>query len=219
MDLYEILEVGKKADDKTIKSAYRRLSAIHHPDKEGGDAEMFQKIKDAYEVLKDKTRRRRYDRTGSAEASVVTDELIERQIESTLSDILDQRIDRDYLVEADLEYKDVLLVMIEEQERARTMIDKALARLRRKLKKCQSLMRRFKTKGRKDLVKRVLERKEERILSEITVQENSKELSLKVTESLNKYKYEVGPEPEGQVSPGPTPRLTSGGARVVRSSV
>jgi DnaJ-class molecular chaperone len=65
-DYYRILGVDRKADDKTIKSAYRRLARKHHPDvakgKDSGDR--FKEINEAYEVLSDPEKRRRYDSLG-----------------------------------------------------------------------------------------------------------------------------------------------------------
>ncbi len=63
-DLYKILGVDRKADVKEIRSAYKELSKIHHPDK-GGDEEMFKKIGKAHEILSDPERRQMYDITGS----------------------------------------------------------------------------------------------------------------------------------------------------------
>src|SRR5262244_4594957 len=64
-DYYGILGVDRKADAKTIKSAYRRLARKHHPDvAKGKDAERFKEIAEAYEVLSDPEKRRRYDTLG-----------------------------------------------------------------------------------------------------------------------------------------------------------
>src|SRR6266403_325803 len=65
-DYYRILGVDRKADDKTIKSAYRKLARKHHPDvsKGAGAAEKFKEINEAYEVLSDPEKRRRYDSLG-----------------------------------------------------------------------------------------------------------------------------------------------------------
>ncbi|HXG02000.1 MAG TPA: DnaJ C-terminal domain-containing protein, partial [Candidatus Binatia bacterium] len=65
-DYYKILGVDRKADDKTIKSAYRRLARKYHPDvAKGKDAvERFKEINEAYEVLSDPEKRRRYDSLG-----------------------------------------------------------------------------------------------------------------------------------------------------------
>lgn len=66
-DYYEVLGVGRKADEKEIKRAYRRLARKYHPDVNPGDKaaeERFKDISEAYEVLSDKDRRAKYDQFG-----------------------------------------------------------------------------------------------------------------------------------------------------------
>jgi molecular chaperone DnaJ len=68
-DYYEVLEVSKDADDETIKRAYRRLAMQYHPDRNSGNPEAevrFKECAEAYEVLRDKNKRQRYDRYGHA---------------------------------------------------------------------------------------------------------------------------------------------------------
>jgi molecular chaperone DnaJ len=60
---YEILGVPKTATQKEIKKAYRELAKKHHPDK-GGDAEEFKKISEAFSILSDDNKRKRYDAFG-----------------------------------------------------------------------------------------------------------------------------------------------------------
>jgi len=65
-DYYKILGVDRKADDKTIKSAYRRLARKYHPDvaKTKDATDRFKEVSEAYEVLSDPEKRRRYDSLG-----------------------------------------------------------------------------------------------------------------------------------------------------------
>lgn len=65
-DYYEVLGVGKDASADEIKKAFRRLAVQHHPDKEGGNEAKFKEINEAYEVLKDPSKRQRYDQFGHA---------------------------------------------------------------------------------------------------------------------------------------------------------
>ncbi len=65
-DYYEVLGIGKDASPDEIKKAFRRLAVQHHPDKEGGDETKFKEINEAYEVLKDPSKRQRYDQFGHA---------------------------------------------------------------------------------------------------------------------------------------------------------
>jgi len=64
-DYYEVLGVSKSASADEIKKAFRRAAIEHHPDK-GGDETKFKEINEAYEVLKDTDKRKRYDQFGHA---------------------------------------------------------------------------------------------------------------------------------------------------------
>lgn len=65
-DYYEILGIQKNASADEIKKAFRKLAVKHHPDKEGGDETRFKEANEAYEVLKDASKRQRYDQFGHA---------------------------------------------------------------------------------------------------------------------------------------------------------
>ena len=68
-DYYELLEIGRTADDKTSKSSYRRIAMQCHPDRNPGCAiseAKFKSISQAYDVLKDPQKRAAYDRFGHA---------------------------------------------------------------------------------------------------------------------------------------------------------
>ena len=66
-DYYEVLGITREADERGIKSAYRKLALKHHPDRNPGDPEAeknFREAAEAYEVLSDPQKRAIYDRAG-----------------------------------------------------------------------------------------------------------------------------------------------------------
>lgn len=78
-NLYSILELTSQASTHDIKTAFRRLAKAYHPDKNPGDpaaAEMFRKVRHAYDTLVDDAKRARYDellrRTISRQAGTKT---------------------------------------------------------------------------------------------------------------------------------------------------
>ena len=68
-DYYEVLGVAKNAEAAEIKKAYRKLALQYHPDRNPGDKEAEEKFKEAaeaYDVLSNEEKRRRYDQFGHA---------------------------------------------------------------------------------------------------------------------------------------------------------
>ncbi|MDO8515647.1 MAG: J domain-containing protein [bacterium] len=66
-DYYQILGVTKNASEEEVKRAFRKLAHEHHPDKAHGNEAKFKEASEAYEVLRDKEKRARYDRFGTAD--------------------------------------------------------------------------------------------------------------------------------------------------------
>ena len=68
-DYYEVLGVGRNADEATIKKAYRKLAKKYHPDMNGDNPEAaarFKEVTEAYNVLSDKEKKKLYDQFGHA---------------------------------------------------------------------------------------------------------------------------------------------------------
>ena len=68
-DFYDVLGIGRNADEKEIKRAYRKLAKKYHPDTNPGDNEAEQKFKEvteAYNVLSDAEKKKLYDQFGMA---------------------------------------------------------------------------------------------------------------------------------------------------------
>lgn len=63
-DFYALLGVEKSATPEEIKRAYKKLALKLHPDRPGGDTDKFRAVGEAYEVLSDPEKRKRYDQYG-----------------------------------------------------------------------------------------------------------------------------------------------------------
>jgi molecular chaperone DnaJ len=75
-DFYDVLGVDRSASTDDIKKAYRKLAIKYHPDKTAGDKDLeekFKEIAEAYEVLSDEEKRKRYDAFGSVKGPSVDD--------------------------------------------------------------------------------------------------------------------------------------------------
>jgi DnaJ-class molecular chaperone len=60
-DPWTILGVDKNATDSDIKTAYRKLAQKHHPDRDGGSADRFKEVNDAYQNIKDQDARQTWE--------------------------------------------------------------------------------------------------------------------------------------------------------------
>lgn len=90
-DYYDILGVPRNASEQEIKSAYRKLALQHHPDRNPGDKkaeELFKEAAEAYSVLGDPEKRRRYDTFGHAGLNAGTGVGFDPTIFSDFGDIL-----------------------------------------------------------------------------------------------------------------------------------
>ena len=94
MNPYEILDVPTTATRDEIKRAYNRAAAKLHPDT-GGDGDQFKRLADAWAILGDADRRKRYDETGDSATSPAPDlfvailvEFVGRAIAADVPDLI-----------------------------------------------------------------------------------------------------------------------------------
>lgn len=88
MSLYDTLGVPSDASEGDIKRAYKRKAHSTHPDKEGGSKEAFQELSKAYALLSDKTKRKKYDETGSTDTTDKRGQML-HELASLLLQIID----------------------------------------------------------------------------------------------------------------------------------
>ena len=142
-DLYARLGVPRNADGAAIKQAYRSLSKSAHPDG-GGTTAKFAWLREAYDVLSDQTRRRRYDETGEItpknadnyRAEVVTQ--IAAVLDAAINQVAQSRVN---LIEVDI-VKGMLSILKNEMDQAH----KTIALFETKRKKLLEIAGRFSRK-------------------------------------------------------------------------
>lgn len=212
MNPYEVLQVSKKASLKSIKAAYRKLSAVHHPDKEGGDEEKFLEIKLAFDVLSNADRRARYDSTGRIDESPVTPQRVQSFVDQTMRTVIDaQRPDGSSDDPCWDNIRDKIILNI---TAARAPLRNARFQLQRQLERTVRMIERFRPQQEFDPVGDALRREKKRLENEIRVNEDALELSIEAERVMKTYDYDVGPGPEGHFSPGPTNRRLLSGSRI-----
>ncbi|MDI6806530.1 MAG: DnaJ domain-containing protein, partial [Candidatus Aenigmarchaeota archaeon] len=91
-DYYKILGVPRNASDEEIKKAYRKLAMQYHPDRNPGKEkwanEEFKKINEAFSVLGDPEKRRRYDQFGTVEGINIGDIFSSPFTRTTFEDVM-----------------------------------------------------------------------------------------------------------------------------------
>jgi curved DNA-binding protein CbpA len=215
MNLYQALGVSVQASNTEVRKAYRKLSAKHHPDKEGGDRDTFEQIKLAYDVLIDPKRRKRYDATGRTDEDRITPERIQLYINEMVKAVVEAERPDGSTDNPDGEnIKDKMILSL---KAARAQIRNDRRKFERRLKRSNTLLSRFKPKEGYDPVGDALRDQKEKWEYELRMNDDAMQLSVEMEKVLGTYEYDVGPGSEGQVNPGPTGRLLLGGYRTVRT--
>ena len=114
MDYYSILGIPRTASTDEIKKAYRKKAMQNHPDR-GGDVEMFKRINEAYDTLKDPQKKTQYDNPHDPGYSFRSDNFQNGNpfagspFENMFRQPSHTPRNRDIVLEAVIELKDVLL--------------------------------------------------------------------------------------------------------------
>lgn len=204
MNPYEVLGVAKGASADTIKRAYRSRARTAHPDSGGTEEEMI-RVSEAYHILSDPDRRKRYDATGKTKPSPCTPEAVEEYLVGLMVIVVTaKRPDgtRDDPTRENI--RDKLLLSIRQ---ARNEAKNNRFEVQRMIERTQRLLERFKPQEDFDPVGNSLRREKDKLQSEMDRIDDLMEMMDEATKVLKTYKYEMGPGPEGQHSPGPTLRL------------
>ena len=97
-DHYQTLGVGRRATPEERKKAYRRVAMLHHPDR-GGDESKFKDITEAYGILSDPAKKRKYD--GVRSTASLRQEILKRAQMEYMKRVMQQRANQKQTVVPD----------------------------------------------------------------------------------------------------------------------
>lgn len=217
MKLYEDLGLQPGASNTQVRTAYRRLAAQFHPDKNPAGRERFDQITHAYQILSDPDRKARYDRTGRDDDVKVTPQVVQNMVEQTmLAVIMAERPDGST---DDPTWEDIKSKILRTIRDNRREPQANLKQARKRLKRLDNLAKRFRSKTDADPIGDAFAAHRRRMVLEVNKWEDALELSHKVEAAFDAYDYVTGdmvePESEGQVNPSSTARLS--GTRFIPS--
>jgi len=181
MDLYKILGIDNNATPEDIKQAYRKAAQLNHPDK-GGDTELFQQIKTAYEVLSDTERRQQYDQTGNIELHNIK-QLAQNELAGLFEHFLDNYLINSHKSLLEMIKKEVTQTMLN----TRTDIQK----LKEKQQKLNSVINKVTTKNSINLFKNIVDQRLLEITSQLENQKMHEEILNEITSILKSYTEEI----------------------------
>jgi len=182
--LYKILGTTIQSTQEEIKSAYRKLAQKHHPDRDHGDTEKFQAIKEAYEVLSNPDRREKYDLTGDTEQTNVK-QLAAGALVSLFNQMLKQYVQDDRLSLLDLVSKN--------NEQKKRDLERGLAVLTENQKLLNKKINNITTKTGNNLYRGVVQEQLNTISIEIKQISDGIEIAIEIEKLLEDYS-EVAPK-------------------------
>lgn len=116
VDLYEVLNIEKTATKKEIIQAYRTLVKKYHPDKPTGNADLFELINHAFDVLTNEEKKRKYDEMEKMSEKVnKTHEQIKNEYK-TYKELQDNSEIKKTKEQAELDYNAELLLLDEKRK-------------------------------------------------------------------------------------------------------
>lgn len=204
MNPYKVLGIDKDASTLKVRKAFRSLSKIHHPDK-GGDPRKFHELSLAHEILSDRDRRERYDRTGRLEASRITPERVKQFLRGTLQGALNSR--------DNLETVDIKQRVIESIQAGKGQAQMQRGQFENRIKRAEKMSQRLvKKEQTESLMHQILRSEIDDMLKEIEKIDDAVELADEAIKAFEDYDYKVDPAPEGPFGTGPTVNHRYGGS-------
>ena len=189
-ELYQELGVSPDATPEELKAAHREAVKRSHPDKEGGSAEAFARVQEAWLVLSDPEKRSRYDATGEAEKVEPDNEL--GKIADIVIAAFDSVIDQ---VNGDFAHNDIIDLMRDFLDERIDLGDETNATIEARREEMVAMQARLSCQGETDLISRELANRIENAGRQIAGNNAIKELHRKALEHIEIYGWKVDAQP------------------------
>jgi curved DNA-binding protein CbpA len=190
---YDVLGLNKNVSAAEIKRAYQLKAQLFHPDK-GGHEDDFNKVKNAYDILRNEDRRAAYDATGDdmyADENEVTRKAL-GEITGLFSTVADQLEPTNDLM---VVIKDILTKNLKEIETNKKKHKKTISKHEKMLKRIKN-----KNNVQNNIFKEVLVNKIKVSKMNIITLENNYRMNKRMFEILDDYEYDLTPEKEEYIS-------------------
>lgn len=185
-DLYEILGVEKTASQEEIDDAFRNAAKASHPD-HGGDADTFNSVKLAGDILRNPTKRKRYDEDGHIgqdRPDSITSAAMEKIAQFFIQSI-DATIDSNQaLMGLDLVQGATLFFDQQIQQNGNNIHD-----LKRRIKQYEKAIKRLKTRRKTDIIKNMLTNHIANLRRGVSVNDDQIKTAQKAKEILTDYEF------------------------------
>lgn len=188
-ELYDRLGLSPFTTQAEIKAAYRKLVKSVHPDA-GGGADEFAKIQQAYDVLSDPERRKRYDETGSLD-TMDRENRVDSSARQRFADILIKIVDSD----AEFFFTDPLAAARRQIEAEIQQHRIAAAEIADKKVRIGHVSKRFTPKTLRNIPEDIFKHMLRQMDQGIAQAKARNEVLERVIELIDEYEFEVDPPP------------------------
>jgi curved DNA-binding protein CbpA len=204
MNPYELLGVARDASKAQIRSAYRRLSKVLHPDNQDtGDAEKFRELSLAHDVLVDPERRRRYDETGRLSETRIKPAALKAFLASLIKNIVNAQTQSG--ATDDVKRENIQMKVVMSLSRSMNAAQQQRAAIERRIVRADELIARFVPAGEHDPVGEALRAEKRDVMQELDKIDDEIEMAQMAIKIFKEgYTYKADPAPEGPMSAGPT---------------
>ena len=190
-DPYTTLNVPRDASADDIKAAYRKACAQNHPDR-GGSTDAMAAINDAYAILGDQDRRKRFDETGAANEEATTDQRARSHIMQAFAHALENERILDPIVFV----RDDLQNLIDQGARINLQATCLISRLNRQRGK-------LKSKSGNTMLHNIIDEKIRHSTEAIEHNKRGIEMAARALEMLDDFDFEVEPVMGGKLTQMP----------------